>query len=217
MSCSPDEAVEKSVSGGLRRRPCRRRFADHAQPLNETDENSGGTCRLNAIGQLARNLRPGKGISHPRLHDFEKAPRCDDRLQHPGQPVPWLWPPAGIRAGPWRRSCAQRSRQGRPAGRRPALCGGQVRHPSVSGHRQCSDQAHAKRASACHRKRRKGCHARVSSHEEGPGAPWRDNRATRTRPSRVRQRLPRRNFGGGHGATALGFGGSLPIYRPIGL
>ena len=72
MSRSPDEAVEKSVSGGLRRRPCRRRFADHAQPLNETDENSGGTCRLNAISQLARNLRPGKGISHPRLHDFEK-------------------------------------------------------------------------------------------------------------------------------------------------
>ena len=43
MGCSPDEAVEKSVSGGLRCDPCRRRFADHAQPLNETDENSGGT------------------------------------------------------------------------------------------------------------------------------------------------------------------------------
>ena len=99
-----------------------------------------------------------------------------------------------------------------PAGRRRALCGGRVRYPSVSGHRQCSDQAHARRASACHRKRRKGCHARASSHEEGPGAPWRDSRATRTHPSRVRQRLPRRNFGGGHGATALGFGGSLPIY-----
>ena len=43
MGCLPDEAVEKSVGGGLRRDPCRRRFADHAQPLDETDENSGGT------------------------------------------------------------------------------------------------------------------------------------------------------------------------------
>src|SRR5262249_24967236 len=68
-----------------------------------------------------------------------------------------------------------------------------------------------------HRRRRKGCHARASSHEEGPGAPWRDSRATRTHPSPVRQRLPRRNLGGGHGATALEFGGSLLIYRPTGL
>ena len=74
MGCLPDEAVEKSVSGGLRRDPCRCRFADHAQPLDETDENSGGTCRLDTIGQLARRLRTGKCISHPGLHGFEKAP-----------------------------------------------------------------------------------------------------------------------------------------------
>gem|GEM_PF-3761061 len=72
MSGSLDETIEKSVSGGLRCDPRRRRFADHAQPLNETDENSGGTCRLNAISQLARRLRTGKGIRHPRLHGLEK-------------------------------------------------------------------------------------------------------------------------------------------------
>ncbi len=43
MGCLPDEAVEKSVNGGLRRDPCRCRFTDHSQPLDETDENSGGT------------------------------------------------------------------------------------------------------------------------------------------------------------------------------
>jgi hypothetical protein len=43
MGRLPDEAVEKRVSGGLRCDPWRRRFADHAQPLEETDENSGGT------------------------------------------------------------------------------------------------------------------------------------------------------------------------------
>lgn len=73
MGCLPDEAVEKSVSSGLRCDPCRRRFADHPQPLYETDENSGGTRRLNAIGQLARRLRTGKCIRHPGLHGFEKA------------------------------------------------------------------------------------------------------------------------------------------------
>src|SRR5439155_12867633 len=41
--CLPNEAAEKSVSGGLRCVPCRCRFADHAQPLDETDENSGGS------------------------------------------------------------------------------------------------------------------------------------------------------------------------------
>src|SRR3954466_1381599 len=74
MGCLPDEAVEKSVNGGLRRDPCRCRFTDHAQPLDETDENSGGACRLNTIDQPARRLRTGKSISHPRLHGFEKAP-----------------------------------------------------------------------------------------------------------------------------------------------
>src|SRR5262249_53558980 len=43
MGCSPDEAVEKSVSRGLRCDSCRRGLANHTQPLNETDENSGGT------------------------------------------------------------------------------------------------------------------------------------------------------------------------------
>jgi len=43
MGCLPNEAVEKSVNGGLRRVPCRCRFADDSQPLDETDENSGGT------------------------------------------------------------------------------------------------------------------------------------------------------------------------------
>jgi hypothetical protein len=73
MSCLPDEAVEKSVNGGLRRDPCRCRFADHSQPLDETDENSGGTRRLNTVGQLACSLRTGKRIRHPGLHGFEKA------------------------------------------------------------------------------------------------------------------------------------------------
>jgi hypothetical protein len=73
MGCSPDEAVEKGVDGGLRCGPCRRRFADHAQPFDETDENSGGACRLDAIGQLSRRLRTGKRMSHPGLHGFEKA------------------------------------------------------------------------------------------------------------------------------------------------
>ena len=74
MRCLPDQAVEKRVNGGLRRVPCQRSFTDHAQPLDETDENSGGACRLNTIDQPARRLRTGKSISHPRLHGFEKAP-----------------------------------------------------------------------------------------------------------------------------------------------
>jgi len=73
MGCLLDEAVEKSVSGGLRRDQCRCRFTDHSQALDETDENSGGTRRLNAIGQLARRLRTGKCVGHPDLHGFEKA------------------------------------------------------------------------------------------------------------------------------------------------
>src|SRR6476661_6456515 len=68
-----DEAVQKSVNGGLRRDPCRRRLADHPQSLDETDQNPGGTCGLNAIGQLARRPGTGKCIGHPRLHGFEKA------------------------------------------------------------------------------------------------------------------------------------------------
>src|SRR5258708_3200228 len=43
MGCSLGEAVEKSVNGGLRCDPCRCCLADHSQPLDETDENSGGT------------------------------------------------------------------------------------------------------------------------------------------------------------------------------
>ena len=43
MGGLPDETVEKRVSGGLRRDPCRCRFADHSQPFDETDEYSGGT------------------------------------------------------------------------------------------------------------------------------------------------------------------------------
>src|SRR6187431_420776 len=73
MGCLPDEAVEKRVSGGLRDDPCRRRLADHPQPLDETDENTGGTCRLDAVGQLARRLRTGKCVGYPGLHGFEKA------------------------------------------------------------------------------------------------------------------------------------------------
>ena len=110
------------------------------------------------------------------------------------------------------RSCGQRSRQGRPADRRPALCGGRVRYPSGSGHRQCSDRAHAERASACRRKQHRGCRARASSREGGPAGPWRDNRATRRHASRVRRRHPGRSFWVGHGATALRFGGSLVLY-----
>src|ERR1700733_2472626 len=68
-----NEAVEKRVSGGLRCGPCRCGFADHTQSLDETDENSPGTRRLDTIGQLARHLRPGKRIRHLGLHGFEKA------------------------------------------------------------------------------------------------------------------------------------------------
>src|SRR3984957_15612177 len=74
MGCLPEEAVEKSVDGGLRCGPSRCCLADHAQPLDETDENSGGTRRLDTIGQLARRLRTGKCIGHPGLHGLEKAP-----------------------------------------------------------------------------------------------------------------------------------------------
>src|SRR6476619_5608831 len=72
MGCLPDEAVEKSVNGCLQRDPCRCRFGDHAQPPKKTDEDSGGTCRLNTIGQLARRLRAGKCIRHAGLHGFEE-------------------------------------------------------------------------------------------------------------------------------------------------
>src|SRR5579883_2074943 len=71
--CLPNEAIEKSLDGGLRCGPCRCRLADHAQALDETDENPGGTRRLDAIGQLARRLGTGKGIHHPGFHGFEKA------------------------------------------------------------------------------------------------------------------------------------------------
>src|SRR4051794_35393961 len=74
MVCLPDEAVEKSVNCRLRNDPCRCRFTDHAQALDETDENSGGTRRLDAIGQFARCLRTRKCTSDPSLHGFEEAP-----------------------------------------------------------------------------------------------------------------------------------------------
>src|SRR5438874_3732691 len=74
LNCLPDEAVEKSVNGGLRSDPCRCRFADHSQPLDETDENSGGTRRLHTVGQLARRLCTGKCISYPGFNGLEKAP-----------------------------------------------------------------------------------------------------------------------------------------------
>jgi hypothetical protein len=73
MGRLPDEALEKSVNGGLRCEPCRCCFADHSQPLDETDENSGGARGLNTVGQFARLLRAGKCICHPGLHGFEKA------------------------------------------------------------------------------------------------------------------------------------------------
>jgi hypothetical protein len=65
--------VEKSVGGGLRRDPCRCRFAGHPQALYETDENARGTRGLDTIGQLARRPRAGECIRHPGLHRFEKA------------------------------------------------------------------------------------------------------------------------------------------------
>ena len=43
VGCLPNEAVEKSVNGGLRGGLCRCRFTDHSQPFDETDEYSGGT------------------------------------------------------------------------------------------------------------------------------------------------------------------------------
>src|SRR5450631_2387121 len=69
----PDEAVEQSVSGGLCCGPCRRRLADHPQPLDEADQYSRGACRLNTVRQLTCRLRPRKCSCHPGLHGFEKA------------------------------------------------------------------------------------------------------------------------------------------------
>src|SRR5437879_4475555 len=73
MDCLPDEAVEKSVSGGLRRGPRRRRFADQARAAKAPAEAAGGPGRLRAIGQLAARLRTGKWRSQFGVHGFEKA------------------------------------------------------------------------------------------------------------------------------------------------
>ena len=81
-----------------------------------------------------------------------------------------------------------------------------VRRLSAPERRRYSDRAHAGRARACPRRRHKGCHAKASSLEASLEAPCRDSRVTKTHPWHARQRLPCRNYGAGHAATALGFG-----------
>src|ERR1700733_8448509 len=68
----PDEAVEKSVNGGLRRGSRRSRFTDHPKSLDEADQYPRGTCRLNTSCQLACQLRARECASDLGFHSFEK-------------------------------------------------------------------------------------------------------------------------------------------------
>src|SRR5215467_14474847 len=68
----PDEAVEKSVSSGLRRDSCWSRFTDHPKSLDEADQYPRSTCRLNAGCQLACYLRARECASDLGLHSFEE-------------------------------------------------------------------------------------------------------------------------------------------------
>ena len=68
----PDEAVEKSVSSGLRRGSRWSRFTDHPKSLDEADQYPRGTCRLNASCQLACYLRARECASGLGLYSFEK-------------------------------------------------------------------------------------------------------------------------------------------------
>ena len=68
----PDEAVEKSVSSGLRRGSRWSRFTDHPKSLDEADQYPRGTCRLNASCQLACHLGARECASGLGLDSFEK-------------------------------------------------------------------------------------------------------------------------------------------------
>lgn len=72
MAELPDEAVEKSVSSGLRRGARWSRFADYPKSLDEADQYPRGTCRLNTSGKFARCLRARECAGEPGLHGFEK-------------------------------------------------------------------------------------------------------------------------------------------------
>src|ERR1700751_5786239 len=68
----PDEAVEKSVSSGLRRGARWSRFTGHPKSLDEADQYPRCTCGLNASCQLACQLRARECASNLSLHIFEK-------------------------------------------------------------------------------------------------------------------------------------------------
>ena len=73
MGCKlPDEAVEKSVGSGLRRGSRWSRFAGHPKSLDEADQDPRCTCGLNAVCQLACQLRARECGSGLGLHGFEK-------------------------------------------------------------------------------------------------------------------------------------------------
>src|SRR5882757_8574442 len=67
-----DEAVEKSVSSGLRNGSRWSGFADHPKSLDEADQYPRGACRLNAGRQLACHLRARECAGDLGLHGFEK-------------------------------------------------------------------------------------------------------------------------------------------------
>ena len=68
----PDEAVEKSVSSGLRRGSRWSRFTDHPKSLDEADQYPRGTCRLNTGCEFACYLCARECVSGLGLHSFEK-------------------------------------------------------------------------------------------------------------------------------------------------
>jgi hypothetical protein len=68
----PDEAVEKSVSGGLRRGSRSSGLAGHPKSLDEADQYPRGTCGLNASCQLTCHLRARECASGLGLHSVEK-------------------------------------------------------------------------------------------------------------------------------------------------
>ena len=67
-----DEAVEKCVSGGLRRGPRGSGFTGHSKPFDEADQNPRGACGLNAGCQRACGLRARECAGELPLHRFEK-------------------------------------------------------------------------------------------------------------------------------------------------
>jgi len=68
----PDEAVEKSVGGGLCRGSRRSRFTGHPKSLDEADQYPRGTRGLNAGCELACRLGTRECAGGLGLHGFEK-------------------------------------------------------------------------------------------------------------------------------------------------